>query len=433
MSVENTERKEYDLITGNLVKLVLLMSLSVLKPVESVRYLRTAAKIEGELIKFFISLLMLIILLYQKRYLPRCVPSRLPKWILCRTQTCKWAIHSLGRRNCRCLLWCFFSLALKLISRSRAFKGGNGIKLICHTSLAVQRKVAFTEQVYSALPAHSPKHLLTLTQKIHNSTAGSSEESFAFRVPYISSAGEAAVPAVSPRQSRGTGDTGGAVTQPGTLGSRSAHRGRRAPRPAPPARSQPSPDTSSLGAGGAPGTCGVLWLSPPWRFRRCCGSWAAEPGSPRWPERTAPPSLWTHPPPRRCTGPAGRASCWRRGRWLSARCPPRRRCRRGQPASCSWWAGRCGAARRPRCAACWSRAPCGTACWCAATRRRAVEQRSWRRPCSGGWARAAVPRWCCGTRRSWRPSRRSSACCPLWQRSSRRCPAPAAPAPQRSG
>lgn len=219
---------------------------------------------------------------------------------------------------------------------------------------------------------------------------------------------------------------------PAENGGGGAPHGRAQTPPRPRTRSQPAPATPSRGAGGAPGTCGVLWLSPPWRCRRCCGSWAAEPGSPRWPGRTAPPSSWTRPPPRRCTGPAGRASCWRPGRWLSARCPPRRRCRPGRPAPCSWWAGLCGAARRPRCAACWSGAPCGTACCCAATRRTAAGRPSWRRPCGGGWARAAAPRWCCGARRSWRPSRRSSACCRPWQRSSRRYPAPAAPAPQRS-
>lgn len=56
MSVENTERKESDLITGNQVNLVLLMFFSVLKPVESVRDLRTAVTIERELIKYFICL-----------------------------------------------------------------------------------------------------------------------------------------------------------------------------------------------------------------------------------------------------------------------------------------------------------------------------------------------------------------------------------------
>lgn len=98
----------------------LLVFFSVLKPVEPVRDLRTAVKMEGELIKYFICLLMLIILICQKRYLPRCVPGKLPKWILCRTQICKRAIHSLRRINCLCLLRRFFSLALKLISRSRA-------------------------------------------------------------------------------------------------------------------------------------------------------------------------------------------------------------------------------------------------------------------------------------------------------------------------
>lgn len=47
MSVDNTERKGSDLITGNL-NLALLMFFRVLKLVESVRQLRTLVKMEVE-------------------------------------------------------------------------------------------------------------------------------------------------------------------------------------------------------------------------------------------------------------------------------------------------------------------------------------------------------------------------------------------------
>lgn len=79
MPVENTKREGSDLITGNVVNSVLLMFFSVMKPFVSVRDLTTAVKLEGELIKYFIPLLMLKILLCQKRCLPGCVPRRLPK------------------------------------------------------------------------------------------------------------------------------------------------------------------------------------------------------------------------------------------------------------------------------------------------------------------------------------------------------------------
>lgn len=79
MSMENTEREGSDLITGNLMNSVLLMFFSVLKTFVSVRDLKTAVKLEGKLIKYFISLLMLRILLCQKRCLPGCVKRRLHK------------------------------------------------------------------------------------------------------------------------------------------------------------------------------------------------------------------------------------------------------------------------------------------------------------------------------------------------------------------